>query len=51
MSIQSQNLVYVYDHGSVHKLLMGRLLFKNRKIFFEYDTAFIKTGLELSPFK
>lgn len=30
---------------------MGRLLLKNRQIFFEYDAAFIKTGLELSPFK
>jgi serine/threonine-protein kinase HipA len=29
---------------------MGRLLFKNRTIFFEYDGAFIKKGLELSPF-
>jgi serine/threonine-protein kinase HipA len=51
MSIQSQNLVYVYYHGSHAKQLMGRLLFKNRQIFFEYDAAFIKTGLELSPFK
>jgi serine/threonine-protein kinase HipA len=51
MSIQSQNLVYVYYHGSGIKLLMGRLLLKNRQIFFEYDAAFIKTGLELSPFK
>jgi len=30
---------------------MGRLLLKNRQIFFEYDSAFIKKGLELSPFK
>jgi len=51
MSMQSQNLVYVYYHGSAQKLLMGRLLLQNRQIFFEYDAAFIKTGLELSPFK
>lgn len=51
MSIQSQNLVHVYYHGSAHKLLMGRLLLKNRQIFFEYDATVIKTGLELSPFK
>lgn len=51
MSIQSQNLVYVYYHGSETKQLMGRLLLKNRQIFFEYDAGFIKTGLELSPFK
>lgn len=51
MSNQSQNLVYVYYHRCGIKLLMGRLLLKNRQIFFEYDAAFIKTGLELSPFK
>lgn len=51
MTIQSQNLVYVYYHGSLEKLLMARLLLKNRHIFFEYDADFIKTGLELSPFK
>jgi len=31
--------------------MITRLLLKDRKIFFEYDTTFIKTGLELSPFK
>lgn len=51
MIISHQNLVYVYYYSSFEKQLMGRLLLKNRKIFFEYDTAFIKTGLELSPFK
>ena len=51
MSLSNQNLVYVYYHGVTYKMLMGRLLLKNRQIFFEYDAAFIKTGLELSPFK
>ena len=51
MSISTQNLVYVYYQRPHTKLLMGRLLLKNRQIFFEYDAAFIKTGLELSPFK
>ncbi|RZI46973.1 type II toxin-antitoxin system HipA family toxin [Rickettsiales endosymbiont of Peranema trichophorum] len=51
MSFSNQNLVYVYYHGSGPKRLTGRLLLKNRKIFFEYDADFIKTGLELSPFK
>ncbi len=51
MSFSNQNLVYVYYHGSGAKQLTGRLLLKNRKIFFEYDAVFIKTGLELSPFK
>lgn len=51
MSFSNQNLVYVYYHGLGEKQLTGRLLLKNRKIFFEYDADFIKTGLELSPFK
>lgn len=51
MSFSNQNLVYVYYNGSLEKQIMGRLLLKNRQIFFEYDAAFIKTGLELSPFK
>lgn len=51
MSFSNQNLVYVYYLGSFEKQLMGRLLFKNRQIFFEYDATFIKTCFELSPFK
>lgn len=51
MRFSNQNLVYVYYHGSGEKQLTGRLLLKNRKIFFEYDADFTKTGLELSPFK
>lgn len=51
MSTSPQNLVYVYYHGSLQKQLVGRLLLKKRQIFFEYDATFIKTGLELSPFK
>ena len=50
MSFSNQNLVYVYYHGSGTKQFIGRLLLKNRQIFFEYDAAFIKKGLELSPF-
>jgi serine/threonine-protein kinase HipA len=46
-----QKLVYIYYHGLGPKQLMGRLLLKDRQIFFEYDAAFIKTGFELSPFK
>jgi serine/threonine-protein kinase HipA len=44
-------LVHVYYHGSGLKQPMGRLLLKNRQIFFEYDSVFMRTGLELSPFK
>jgi serine/threonine-protein kinase HipA len=45
------NSVNVYYFHGVDKLLMGRLTLKGRKIFFEYDPEFIKTGIELSPFK
>ena len=51
MSFSNQNLIYVYYHGLGAKKLTGRLLLKNRKILFEYDAEFIKTCLELSPFK
>lgn len=51
MNFISQNIVYVYYHGASVKNLVGRLLYKNRKIFFEYDTSFLKKGLNLSPFK
>ena len=51
MTFTSQHLVYVYYHGSGVKQHMGRLLLKNRQIFFEYDATFIKISLELSPFK
>lgn len=51
MKFQTQSLVYVYYMGGEDKYLIGRLLLKERRIFFEYDAHFIKKGLELSPFK
>jgi serine/threonine-protein kinase HipA len=45
------NVVHVYYKPSVTKIFVGRLALKERKIFFEYDTSFRKTGLKLSPFK
>ncbi len=51
MIFTPQNLVYVYYHRSGARQFIGRLLLKSRQIFFEYDVAFIKSGLELSPFK
>lgn len=41
----------MYFQSGTKKILMGRLARKNHKIFFEYDPDFIKTGIELSPFK
>ncbi len=32
-------------------MLVGRLALQQRRILFEYDPAFIKRGLEISPFK
>lgn len=51
MIFKPQQLVHVYYNGKDTRLIMGRLLLKDRKLFFEYDSEFIKTGLELSPFK
>lgn len=51
MSFVPHHLVYVYYNGLKEKCLVGRLLLKNRKIFFEYDLEFLKLKLELSPFK
>ncbi|MCH9740955.1 MAG: type II toxin-antitoxin system HipA family toxin [Epsilonproteobacteria bacterium] len=33
------------------KQKVGTLAIKDRKIYFEYDRAFLKTGIELSPYK
>jgi serine/threonine-protein kinase HipA len=41
--------VYLDAHGQRQKI--GRLAFKDRKILFEYDPAFLSTGIEISPFK
>jgi serine/threonine-protein kinase HipA len=46
-----QKLVHVYYNDAKSESLMGRLLLKDRKIFFEYDADFVKTGQQISPFK
>lgn len=51
MSFQNISVVHVYFIHGKDKLSMGRLALKDRRIFFEYNLGFIKTGLELSPFK
>ncbi|MEI8321061.1 MAG: type II toxin-antitoxin system HipA family toxin [Alphaproteobacteria bacterium] len=45
------SVLHVYFMRGTEKILMGRLALKDRKIFFEYSSEFLKTGLELSPFK
>ncbi len=37
--------------NSAYKQKLGTLAIKNRKIYFEYDSVFIKTGIEISPYK
>lgn len=51
MRVQSISMLYVYYEGDGKRQLMGRLARKGRQIFFEYHPDFLKTELELSPFK
>jgi serine/threonine-protein kinase HipA len=44
-------MLHVYFMREAEKIPLGRLALKDRKIFFEYSPEFLKTGLELSPFK
>ena len=41
--------VYLDAHGHRHKV--GRLASRERRILFEYDAAFLTSGIEISPFK
>lgn len=38
-------------HVSMHDRKVGRLALIERRIYFEYDPAFIATGVQISPFK
>lgn len=51
MNFQSVNKVQVYYVGGKVKQPVGQLALKDRKLFFEYDADFLKTGIELSPFQ
>ena len=51
MTLQNTSVVRVYFIRGQEKLPMGKLVLKDRRIFFEYTLEFIKTGLELSPLK
>lgn len=42
--------INVYLH-TTQKQKIGTLAIKDQKIYFEYDKAFLKTGLQLSPYK
>ena len=51
MTFKSVEIVNVKYCRGDDVIPMGRLGISNRKIFFEYDAEFLKTKLELSPFK
>jgi serine/threonine-protein kinase HipA len=51
MTFQNRKLVHVYFMWKKQKIPMGRLVLNNRQLFFEYLPEFIKTELQLSPFK
>lgn len=40
MNLPSQKTLNVYYSSSLNRQLVGRLLYKNRQIFFEYDDVF-----------
>lgn len=51
MKWKSNQLLHVFlSHADKH-MPVGRLAYQNRQIYFEYDPAFLKTNLEISPFK
>lgn len=51
MKLPSQKTLNVYYSNLLKKQFVGRLLYKNKQIFFEYDDIFIESKLKLSPFK
>jgi serine/threonine-protein kinase HipA len=44
-------LLTVFLDARNHRRKVGRLAFKNRQIFFEYDAAFLASGIEISPIR
>lgn len=51
MKFDPVKTIRVYYKPKEEKIFVGRLALHNRQILFEYDAAFIKTKLNLSPFK
>ena len=46
-----RRLTVCYEPEEGRLVKIGRLATKDREVLFEYDTAFLEQGLELSPFK
>ena len=51
MKFDPVKLAHVFYKPMDDKIFVGKLALINRKLFFEYDANFLKTGLDLSPFK
>jgi serine/threonine-protein kinase HipA len=47
----TERLTVSYEPEEGRRLTVGRLARKRHEILFEYDAAFLKLGLQLSPFK
>jgi serine/threonine-protein kinase HipA len=51
MAYKPTELLTVYLDAGNQRLKVGRLALKDRQILFEYDAAFIASGIEISPIK
>jgi serine/threonine-protein kinase HipA len=51
VAYRSTELLTVYLDGLGQRRRVGRLASRDRRILFEYDRAFLSSGIELSPFK
>src|SRR5579862_6722419 len=45
------SMVDIFLHIAKDKKFVGRMAAKDRRFYFEYDPAFLQTGIQLSPFK
>lgn len=51
MKWKNNHLLHVHLSHANNPLTVGRLLYHDRQIYFEYDTSFLKSNLPISPFK
>jgi serine/threonine-protein kinase HipA len=51
MAYSPQEVLNVYLDARSQRRKVGRLAFKDRQVLFEYDSSFLASGIEISPFK
>ena len=51
MKFEPVKLLQVHLNVQDKHYKLGRLALKDRQLFFEYDSAFLPTKLEVSPFR